>query len=53
MDVHHMNPALRDELLSLCQKEQARALAEGRRDGPDCGCLEERAEPEKGWFRWV
>lgn len=54
MQAQPFSPALQDELLSLCHKEQAAARAEGRDDAPDCGCFEPAPAPVRNrWFRWV
>lgn len=50
MDLKSLSDRVREELLALCQKEQAQALSEGRSDAPDCGCLGAETSTPPRWF---
>ena len=52
MDLKSLSDRVREELLALCQKEQAQALAEGRSDAPDCGCLGTGILTPPRWLFW-
>ena len=54
MQTYDLSPNVRDELLSLCQKEQAIALRDGRDDVPDCGCLAQPSDRTRSrLFPWL